>query len=131
MLPLIPSEPHAAPCAVAIGASAGGVKAVWSAGCSTGEETYSAAIMIADAFGARAADLDVKIYATGIDDDALMTARQAVFRPRISSRMSRPTCWSATSRRRGTSSVSAASSDDGASLVGTISRRTRHCRRST
>ena len=53
---------------------------VWSAGCSTGEETYSAAIVIADALGPRAADLDVKIYATDIDDEALVTGRQAVFR---------------------------------------------------
>ena len=53
---------------------------VWSAGCSTGEETYSAAILIADALGARAAELDVKIYATDIDDDALSAARRAVFR---------------------------------------------------
>lgn len=53
---------------------------VWSAGCSTGEETYSAAILIADALGPRAAELDVKIYATDIDDDALSAARRAVFR---------------------------------------------------
>jgi chemotaxis methyl-accepting protein methylase len=53
---------------------------VWSAGCSTGEETYSAAILIADALGARGAELDVKIYATDIDDDALSAARRAVFR---------------------------------------------------
>ena len=69
----------ALPGIVAAGAATGRLR-VWSAGCSTGEETYSAAIMIADALGARAADLDVKIYATDVDDDALVTARQAVFR---------------------------------------------------
>jgi two-component system CheB/CheR fusion protein len=61
-------------------AIAAGRLRVWSAGCSTGEETYSAAIAIAEALGPRAADLDVKIYATDIDEDALVTARQAVFR---------------------------------------------------
>jgi two-component system CheB/CheR fusion protein len=53
---------------------------VWSAGCSTGEEAYSAAILIAEALGPRAADIDVKIYATDIDDEALVTAREAAFR---------------------------------------------------
>jgi two-component system, chemotaxis family, CheB/CheR fusion protein len=53
---------------------------VWSAGCSTGEETYSAAILIANALGSRAAELDVKIYATDVDDEALAAARRAVFR---------------------------------------------------
>ena len=53
---------------------------VWSAGCSTGEETYSAAIVVADALGPRAGNLDVKIYATDIDEEALVSARQAVFR---------------------------------------------------
>ena len=70
----------ALPGLIAVGTATGRLR-VWSAGCSTGEETYSAAIMIADAFGALATDLDVKIYATDIDDDALVTARQAVFRP--------------------------------------------------
>jgi two-component system CheB/CheR fusion protein len=53
---------------------------VWTAGCSTGEETYSTAILIADALGTDAGAVDVKIYATDIDEEALVTARQAVFR---------------------------------------------------
>ena len=61
-------------------AMAAGRLRVWSAGCSTGEETYSAAIMLADALGSRAADLDVKVYATDVDEEALVAARQAVFR---------------------------------------------------
>jgi two-component system CheB/CheR fusion protein len=61
-------------------ATTSGQLRVWSAGCSSGEETYSVAILIADALGPRAGDMDVKIYATDIDEDALVTARQAAFR---------------------------------------------------
>src|SRR5713226_2210037 len=52
---------------------------VWSAGCASGEEAYSAAILIAEHFGSKLADYDVKIYATDIDDDALNTARRAEY----------------------------------------------------
>ena len=64
---------------VSAGITAGRLR-IWSAGCSTGEETYSAAITLADALGPHAAELDVKIYATDIDDEAVVTARQAVYR---------------------------------------------------
>jgi two-component system, chemotaxis family, CheB/CheR fusion protein len=65
--------------AIVRAASTSGRLRVWSAGCSTGEEAYSAAILIAEALG-DAASVDVKIYGTDIDDDALVTARQAAFR---------------------------------------------------
>jgi two-component system, chemotaxis family, CheB/CheR fusion protein len=61
-------------------ASAAGRLRVWSVGCSTGEETYTAAMLIADALGAGAADVDVKIYATDVDEEALSGAREALFR---------------------------------------------------
>ena len=66
--------------ALVAAASTSGRLRVWSAGCSTGEEAYSAAILIADALGDAAAHVDVKIFATDVDDDALVTARQAGFR---------------------------------------------------
>jgi two-component system CheB/CheR fusion protein len=69
----------ALPALIAAATSTGRLR-VWSAGCSTGEETYSAAIAISDALGPRSADVDVKIYATDIDEEALVAARQAVFR---------------------------------------------------
>jgi chemotaxis protein methyltransferase CheR len=48
---------------------------VWNAGCSTGEETYSLAIVLAEA-----GLLDrVRIYATDMNDDVLATARQGAF----------------------------------------------------
>src|SRR5215831_10040534 len=51
----------------------------WSAGCATGEEAYSIAILLAEHFGPRIQDYDVKIYATDIDDEALNTARRGEY----------------------------------------------------
>jgi two-component system, chemotaxis family, CheB/CheR fusion protein len=51
----------------------------WSAGCASGEEPYSLAILIADYFGSRIHEFDIKIYATDIDEDALNTARRGEY----------------------------------------------------
>jgi len=51
----------------------------WSAGCASGEEPYSIAILLAEHFGARIHDYDVKIYATDIDEDALNSARRGEY----------------------------------------------------
>jgi two-component system, chemotaxis family, CheB/CheR fusion protein len=52
---------------------------VWSAGCATGEETYTAAMILSELMG-EAEYLDrVKIYATDVDDDALDEARAATY----------------------------------------------------
>ena len=51
----------------------------WSAGCASGEEPYSIAMLLAEHFGPRIQDYDVKIYATDIDDDALKTARRGEY----------------------------------------------------
>ncbi len=53
----------------------------WSAGCATGEEVYSIAILLAEYFGPRLSEYDVKIYATDIDEDALNAARRAEYSP--------------------------------------------------
>jgi two-component system, chemotaxis family, CheB/CheR fusion protein len=52
---------------------------VWSAGCASGEEAYSIAILLAEHFGPQIREYDVKIYATDIDEDALNTARRAEY----------------------------------------------------
>ena len=52
---------------------------VWSAGCASGEEPYSIAILLAEHFGPRIQEYDIKIYATDIDEDALSTARRAEY----------------------------------------------------
>jgi two-component system CheB/CheR fusion protein len=51
----------------------------WSAGCATGEEPYSLAILIADILGPRLGSFDIKIYATDVDDDALTIARRGEY----------------------------------------------------
>jgi two-component system, chemotaxis family, CheB/CheR fusion protein len=50
---------------------------VWVAGCATGEEVYSIAILLREVFGAQAG---VTIFATDIDPQALAFARAARFR---------------------------------------------------
>src|SRR5579883_893892 len=51
---------------------------VWVAGCASGEEAYSIAILLAEALGPTFA-ARAKIYATDVDDDALTQARQACY----------------------------------------------------
>jgi two-component system CheB/CheR fusion protein len=51
----------------------------WSAGCASGEEAYSVAIMLAELFGPRLVEFDVKIYATDVDDEELVTARRGEY----------------------------------------------------
>ncbi|MFI6872332.1 CheR family methyltransferase [Streptomyces sp. NPDC050400] len=52
---------------------------VWSAGCSSGEEAYSLAIMFAEALGLEEALNRVKIYGTDVDDEALRDARSGLY----------------------------------------------------
>ena len=52
---------------------------VWSAGCASGEEPYSLAIVLCEALGADALRERVKIYATDVDDDALERARHGTY----------------------------------------------------
>ena len=55
---------------------------VWSAGCATGQEPYTIAIVLCEALGEDSYRRRVKIYATDIDEDALNTARQATYAAR-------------------------------------------------
>ncbi len=62
--------------------SAKGVKTpirVWSAGCATGEEAYTLAIVLAEALGPDQFRERVKIYATDLDEDALQQARAGAY----------------------------------------------------
>jgi two-component system CheB/CheR fusion protein len=55
---------------------------VWSAGCSSGEEAYTIAMLLAEALGGEAFRERVKIYATDIDEEALSDARHATYTKR-------------------------------------------------
>ncbi|GAA6617054.1 CheR family methyltransferase [Scytonema sp. NUACC26] len=50
---------------------------LWSAGCASGEETYTLAILLAEALGMEQYTARVKVFATDVDEDALNIARQA------------------------------------------------------
>ncbi len=50
---------------------------IWSAGCASGEEAYTLAMVAAEALGPEAVRERVKIYATDVDEEALSQARQA------------------------------------------------------
>jgi two-component system CheB/CheR fusion protein len=52
---------------------------VWSAGCASGQEAYTIAMLLAEQLGDDAFRERVKIYATDIDEEALTTARYAVY----------------------------------------------------
>ncbi|MHC5856335.1 CheR family methyltransferase [Nostoc sp.] len=52
---------------------------IWSAGCASGEEAYTLAMLMAQILGAEEFRQRVKIYATDVDEDALNQARLAVY----------------------------------------------------
>src|SRR5438876_2937205 len=60
---------------------------VWSAGCASGEEAYSIAILLAEHFGPRISEYDIKIYATDIDEEELNMARRGEYPVEAGQRM--------------------------------------------
>jgi two-component system CheB/CheR fusion protein len=59
--------------------SAGSVIRVWSAGCSTGEEAYSIAILLQERIELLKQSYTVQIFATDIDSRAIATARAGLY----------------------------------------------------
>jgi two-component system CheB/CheR fusion protein len=55
---------------------------VWCAGCATGEEAYSLAIVLAEALGIEKFMERVKLYATDLDNEALAKARLGTYSER-------------------------------------------------
>ena len=55
---------------------------IWSAGCASGEEAYTLAMVAAETLGPEAGRERVKIYATDVDEEALNQARQARYSAR-------------------------------------------------
>ncbi len=66
------------------GKPAGGTIRVWSPGCSTGEEAYSLAILIAERLDALKQNYSVQLFATDIDSRAVATARIGLYPASIS-----------------------------------------------
>ena len=52
---------------------------LWSAGCATGEEAYSLALLLADHLGPELAEWNVKIFATDLAADAINFARRGLY----------------------------------------------------
>ncbi|KAB8145548.1 PAS domain-containing protein [Chloroflexia bacterium SDU3-3] len=57
----------------------GRVLRFWSAGCATGEEPYSLALLIADMLGAELPEWNIKVFATDIDEGAITYARRGIY----------------------------------------------------
>jgi two-component system CheB/CheR fusion protein len=52
---------------------------LWSAGCATGEEAYSLALLIADHLGPDFSEWNIKIFATDLSADAITFARRGLY----------------------------------------------------
>ena len=55
------------------------VMAIWSAGCSSGEEPYNISIYIKEFLGPQASQWDTRVLATDISQKALATAKKGVY----------------------------------------------------
>jgi two-component system, chemotaxis family, CheB/CheR fusion protein len=54
---------------------------VWCAGCSTGEEAFSLAILLAEAMGPAFQNQEVKVFGTDADEKAVAYARHGIYTP--------------------------------------------------
>ena len=52
---------------------------IWCAGCATGEEVFTVAMLVAEALGPALASWDVKIFGTDVDEGAVSFARRATY----------------------------------------------------
>ncbi|TAK89889.1 MAG: PAS domain-containing protein [Burkholderiaceae bacterium] len=59
--------------------SADAVFRIWVAGCATGEEAYSIAMLLREAMDEAQHELKVQMYATDLDEDAIAIARTGVY----------------------------------------------------
>lgn len=70
------------------GKPADAVIRVWSAGCSTGEEAYSLAILLQERMEAMKQTFKVQVFATDIDSQAIATARSGLYPASIATDLS-------------------------------------------
>ena len=69
---------HIVPQVIANGRADAAIRA-WSTGCASGEEAYTLAIILAEQLGVEQFRRRVKIYASDVDEDALVQARHATY----------------------------------------------------
>ncbi|MHB8884842.1 MAG: chemotaxis protein CheB [Methylovirgula sp.] len=63
---------------------------VWIAGCSTGEETYSLAMLCHEAITAAKSTIKLQVFASDIDPDAIAIAREGLYPETIAADVSSP-----------------------------------------
>jgi two-component system, chemotaxis family, CheB/CheR fusion protein len=63
---------------------------VWVAGCSTGEETYSVAMLFLEAIAAAARNIKLQVFASDVDEDAVALAREGRYSESIAADVSPP-----------------------------------------
>jgi len=61
---------------------------IWSAGCSTGEEAYSLAMLFHEEIGATRHDVKLQIFASDVDPEAVAAAREGVYSASIQAEVS-------------------------------------------
>ena len=61
---------------------------LWVCGCSTGEEAYSLAMLFREAIIASQRDIKLQVFASDVDADAIMTARDGVYPEAIAQQIS-------------------------------------------
>ena len=61
---------------------------IWIAGCSTGEETYSLAMLFHEAISAAKSNVKLQVFASDVDSDAVATAREGFYPEAIEAEVS-------------------------------------------
>jgi two-component system, chemotaxis family, CheB/CheR fusion protein len=61
---------------------------IWVAGCSTGEETYSLAMLFLEAIAATKRAIKLQVFASDVDADAVVVAREGVYPDSIAAEVS-------------------------------------------
>jgi two-component system, chemotaxis family, CheB/CheR fusion protein len=62
---------------------------MWAPGCSTGEETYSLAMTLLEFLGDKAANFQVQIFGTDLNENGIQKARAGIYRESIADEISR------------------------------------------
>ncbi|MEO0743732.1 MAG: CheR family methyltransferase [Pseudomonadota bacterium] len=71
-----------------IGPGGPAVVRIWVAGCSTGQEAYSLAMLVQDRIAATDSNQEVQIFATDLDERALSVARKGIYPAAVAEQVS-------------------------------------------